>query len=158
MTPVRVGELFLAKTLPTMAVNLLAILPAVLVATLFEIPLRGSLLVLLALTAVFQLSAISLGVFVASFTRTLQQALLLAFFALFPILFLSGTMTPIESMPPFLQALSQLSPLRHHFEIILGVFLKGAGWADLWMRALALLAIGVLLFAAAMATFRSRTG
>ncbi|HRQ63630.1 MAG TPA: ABC transporter permease [Xanthomonadaceae bacterium] len=158
VTPVRIGELFLAKTLPTMALNLLALFPALLVATLFEVPLRGSLFALLAMAAVFQLSAISLGVFVATVTRTLQQALLLGFFALFPILFLSGTMTPIESMPPTLQALSLLSPLRHYFEIILGVFLKGAGWADLWPQALALLAIGVPLYAAAMAAFRRRIG
>lgn len=158
VTSIRNGELFVAKTLPTMAINLLAIFPALMVAAWFQVPLHGSLVTLLALTAIFQLSAISIGVFIATITRTLQQALLLGFFALFPILFLSGTMMPIESMPPPLQALSQASPLRHYFEILLGVFLKGAGMAELWPQAVALLIIGVPLFAGGLLMFRRRIG
>lgn len=154
VTPVRNGELFVAKTLPTMAINLLAIFPALMVAAWFQVSLHGSLATLLSLTAIFQLSAISLGVVISAITRMLQQALLVGFFALFPILFLSGTMTPIESMPPALQTLSLLSPLRYYFEILLGVFLKGAGWAELWPQALALSAIGAPLFVAAMLAFR----
>lgn len=156
VTPVRVGELFAAKTLPPMALNLLAIFPALAVAAVFHVPLHGSLWTLLALTAVFQLGAIALGVFIATIARTLQQALLLGFFGLFIILFLSGAMTPIESMPPALQNLSLLSPLRYYFEILLGVFLKGAGWAELWPQALALLGIGVPMYIAALLTFRLR--
>lgn len=154
VTPLTPVELFLAKTVPTVAINVLALFPALLIVGLFEVPQRGSLATLLALAVVFQLSAIALGVFVAAITRTLQQALLLAFFALFPILFLSGTMTPIESMPPALQTASLLSPLRYYMEILLGVFLKGVGVAVLWPQALAMLAIGLVLFAAAAGVFR----
>jgi len=98
--------------------------------------------------------AASLGVLIASVTRTLQQALLVSFFGLFPILFLSGTMVPIESMPRGLQLVSLASPLRHYMEVILGVFLKGAGFADLWPQTLALLAIGTVLFTSALIAFR----
>ena len=103
----------------------------------------------LALTAVFLLSAIAIGVFVAAVSRTLQQALLLSFFGLFPLMFLSGTLAPVESMPGFLQTLSLASPLRHYMDVILGIFLKGAGLAELWPQALALVAIGAPLFLAA---------
>lgn len=156
VTPIRIGEMFAAKTVPTFAINLLALAPALVVTRLFEVPMRGSLVVLMVLAAVFQLSAIAFGVFIASITRTLQQALLLAFFGLFPIMFLSGTLTPIESMPPFLQKASLASPLRYFMDIVLGVFLKGSGWPELWPEALMLTAIGGVLFALSLLTFGRR--
>ena len=64
--------------------------------------------------------------------------------------------TPIESMPPFLQNASLVSPLRYFMEILLGVFLKGAGWAELWPEALALALIGGVLFAMSLVAFRRR--
>ena len=154
VTPISVAELFVAKTLPTLVMCLLALFPSLLVAHAFEVPMRGEIGTFVALTAVFLVSAISLGVLIASVTRTLQQALLVSFFGLFPILFLSGTMVPIESMPRSLQIASLVSPLRHYMEVILGVFLKGAGFAQLWPQTLALLAIGAVLFAAAAIAFR----
>ena len=114
VTPIRIGELFFAKTVPTVALNVLALFPAFVIVAVFDVPFRGSLATLLVLAGVFQLSAVAFGVLVASVTRSTQQALLLAFFGLFPILFLSGTMTPIESMPPLLQRLSYVSPLRYY--------------------------------------------
>jgi ABC-2 type transport system permease protein len=156
VTPVTPIELFLAKTIPTVGINLIAIFPALLIVGLFDVPQRGSLVTLLVLAAIFQLSAIAIGVFVAAVTRTLQQALLLAFFALFPVLFLSGTMTPIESMPPVLQAASRLSPLRYYMEVLLGVFLKGTGFVELWPQALSMLVIGIALFAASAIVFRRK--
>ena len=158
VTPVGVGELFLAKTVPTLAIGLLAIFPSLLIVWWFEVPLRGSLLLFLALTALFLLSAIGIGVLVAAVSRTLQQALLLAFFGLFPLMFLSGTLVPIESMPDVLQTLSLASPLRSYMDVILGIFLKGVGIAELWPQALALLGIGVLLYGIAIAVFRRHLG
>jgi ABC-2 type transport system permease protein len=156
VTPIRVGEMFVAKTVPTLVINLLALAPALVIARVFEVPVRGSLVTFAVLAAVFQLSAIAFGVLVASVTRTLQQALLLAFFGLFPVMFLSGTLTTLESMPPALQAASLVSPLRYFMEIILGVFLKGAGWAELWPQAVALALIGGTLFAVSLLVFRRR--
>jgi drug efflux transport system permease protein len=154
VTPITTGELFLAKTLPTLLMGLLAVFPSLLIAWWFEVPLRGSLLLFLALTALYLLSAIGIGVLVAAVTRTLQQALLLGFFGLFPIMFLSGTFVPIKSMPVFLQRLSLLSPVRYYTDIILGVFLKGAGLAELWPQTLALLGIGSVLFGCSLLVFR----
>ena len=156
VTPIRTGELFFAKTVPTVLLNVLAIFPALIIVALFAVPFRGSLATLMLFAAVFQLSAVAFGVLVASVTRSTQQALLLAFFGLFPIMFLSGTVTPIESMPVFLQWLSHLSPLRYYMEMLQGVFLKGSGWRELWPQGLTLLVIGATLFTLAAATFRRR--
>lgn len=154
VTPIRTGDLFLAKTAPTLAMGLLSVFPSLLIVWWFGVPLRGSLGLFLALTALFLVSAIAIGVFVSAISRTLQQALLLSFFGLFPVMFISGTLAPIESMPAFLQSISQISPLTHYMEVILGIFLKGAGLAELWPHALALLGIGASLFAVAVTIFR----
>ncbi len=154
VTPIGTAELFVAKTFPTLVIGLLSIFPSLLIVWWFGVPMRGSFLLFLALTAVFLVSAISLGVLIASVSRTLQQALLLSFFSLFPLMFLSGTLAPVESMPGLLQTLSLGSPLRHYMDVILGVFLKGIGLSELWPQALALLVIGAPLFATAMLIFR----
>lgn len=154
VTPITTGELFLAKTLPTLLTGLLAVFPSLLIAWWFGVPLRGSLLLFVALTALFLLSAIGIGVLIAAVARTLQQALLLAFFGLFPVMFLSGTFVPIKSMPDFLQKSSLLSPVRYYTDIILGIFLKGAGFAELWPQTFALLAIGSVLFSCSLLMFR----
>lgn len=156
VTPVTLYELFLAKTLPTLIVGLLSVFPSLLIVAWFGVPLRGSLVLFLALTALFLLSAIGLGVLVAAVCRTLQQALLLSFFGLFPVMFLSGTLVPVESMPKALQTLSLASPLRHYMDIILGVFLKGAGIGELWVQTLALLGLGIILFSLALTVFPKR--
>lgn len=153
VTPITTGELFVAKTLPTIGMGLLAVFPSLLIARWFDVPLRGSLLLFLGLTALFLLSAVAIGVFVASVSRSLQQALLLSFFGLFPLMFLSGTLAPVESMPEVLQTASMASPLRHYMDVILGIFLKGAGIENLWPQALSLLAIGAPLFAMAAWSF-----
>ncbi|QOR38188.1 ABC transporter permease [Billgrantia diversa] len=154
VTPIRRGELFIAKTVPTLLIGLLALFPSLALVGWFGVPVRGSLPLFFALTALFLLSAIGLGVLVAAVSRTLQQALLLAFFGLFPLMFLSGTMVPVDSMPNLLQKLSLASPLRHYLDITLGIFLKGAGMEILWPHALALVAIGMPLYLAAWLIFR----
>jgi len=90
----------------------------------------------------------------ASFEPALQQALLTSFFSLFPLLFLSGSVSPIESMPVWLQVASEASPLRHGIAIVTGIFLKGAGLGELWPHALALGLVGAPLFTASWLLFR----
>ncbi len=154
VTPISTTELFVAKTVPMLVMGLVSVFPSLLIVWWFGVPLNGSLAPFLALTAVFLVSAIAIGVLIASISRTLQQALLLSFFGLFPVLFLSGTITPVESMPEALQTVSFFSPLRHYMDVILGVFLKGAGLPELWPQALALIAIGTPLFLLAARIFQ----
>jgi ABC-2 type transport system permease protein len=154
VTPIGTMELFAAKTVPTLVMALLSIFPSLLIVGWFGVPLRGSLLLFLSLSALFQVSAIAIGVLIGSICRTMQQALLLSFFGLFPIMFLSGTITPAESMPKVLQTLSLASPMRHYMDVILGIFLKGAGPDALWPQTMALALIGAPLFLLAAWIFR----
>jgi len=84
VTPIRAHELFIAKVTPTIVICLGATFPSLVVLTLLGVPMKGDVPTLLLLTFVFLLSAVSIGVFVASLTGTLQQAMLLGFFGLFP--------------------------------------------------------------------------
>lgn len=154
VSPLRPGELILAKTLPTFTIGLLALGPGVLIAKSFGVPLRGDPWTFALMSAVFLVSAIGTGVLIASAVRTLQQALLVSFFVLFPVLFLSGAMTPIESMPRILQELSRLIPLRYYIEALLGVLLKGVGVNVLWPQLVWMLGLGATLLVFATALFR----
>lgn len=154
VTPVRTAELFAAKTVPTLVIGLLSVFPSLLIVWWFGVPLRGSLAIFLGLTAVFLVSAIAIGVLIAAVSTTLQQALLLSFFGLFPMMFLSGTLAPVESMPTALQTISLASPLRHYLDGMLGLFLKGSGARELWPQFLILIAIGAPLFAVAGRIFK----
>ncbi|TAK00756.1 MAG: ABC transporter permease, partial [Candidatus Manganitrophaceae bacterium] len=127
VTPIRPAEMIVAKMLPTFVVGLFALLPSLLVAAWFGVPMRGNLVLFFLFSAVFLVSSMGIGILVATFAETLQQALLISFFALFPIMFLSGTLVPVESMPVGLQYLAELSPLRHYMDAVLGIFLKGVG-------------------------------
>ncbi len=154
VTPLRRWEIIVAKTLPTFVVGFLAFGPGLLVARAFGLSLAGDPLAFLIATSAFLVSSIATGVLIGGVTSTLQQALLVTFFVLFPVLFLSGTMTPIESMPRVVEAASRLSPLRYYLEALLGVFLKGVGTAELLRPIAVMLGLGAVLSGAAALSLR----
>lgn len=154
VTPVSVGEMIAAKMLPPLLFCLLALFPSMLVAAVFDVPLRGSVALFMLFSAVFLISVMSIGVLVAVIAETLQQALLISFMVLFPVMFLSGTIVPLESMPAGLQYFAEASPLRHYMEAILGLFLKGVGLEVLWPRLAVMAAIAAALLAVSLWRFR----
>jgi ABC-2 type transport system permease protein len=103
---------------------------------------------------VYLLSALGLGLFVSTISRTQQQAMMTtAFFFLLPMIFLSGFIFPIENMPDAIQPLTYLVPLRYFLVILRGIFLKGVGLEVFWIDAVALLAWGLAMLT--LATLRS---
>jgi ABC-2 type transport system permease protein len=146
VSPVLAFEIILAKVAVTLLVSLLGLTLSLGLVWWFEVPMRGSLALFYLVSLVFQVSSIGLGAFVATVSRNLQQALLLAFFGLIPVMFLSGTLVPIENMPRPVQIGSLLSPLRYYMDALLGLFLKGNGLEVLWpdLAAMALLGIAIL--------------
>jgi ABC-2 type transport system permease protein len=144
--PFRRWEIMVAKVAPTFVISLGSLGLALWVPWWFEVPIRGSLLLFFALTALFLFSSLGWGLFLGTLAENMQQALLLAFFSIFPILVISGTLVPVESMPRPIQILSYLSPLAYYMEIGLGIFLKGVGMEILWPKALAMFALGLGIF------------
>jgi ABC-2 type transport system permease protein len=157
VTPLSAGELILGKTIPFILIAQAQMVMVILFARLvFEIPMAGSALLLLAASSVFLMSTLGIGLLISTVSRTQQQAMMSNFFFIVPFFMLSGFVFPISAMPAAVQWLTHLNPLSHFLIIIRGVFLKGTGFAVLWPQFLELAALGVLVFAAAVARFRKQ--
>jgi len=155
VTPIARWELILGKMLPYALIGVVDILLVIVVAVFwFEVPLRGSVTLLLAMSIVYLLTTLGLGLFVSTISSTQQQAMMTSsFFFLIPMVFLSGFVFPIENMPAVVQPITYLIPLRYFLIILRGIFLKGVGLETFWPDALALLAWGVGILV--LATLRS---
>jgi ABC-2 type transport system permease protein len=155
VTPIARWELIVGKLLPYAFIGVIDVLLVVFVALFwFEVPLRGSFLLLFAMSVVYLLTTLGLGLFVSTISATQQQAMMTAsFFFLIPMVFLSGFVFPIENMPAVIQPFTYLIPLRYFLVILRGIFLKGVGLEILWPEALALLGWGVGILV--LATLRS---
>lgn len=150
VSPLGAGELMLGKTIPVAVIAFLQLGLVVAVALLwFGIPLRGSVPLLLLAAVLFILAGLSVGLFISTISHTQQEAFLTMFLFILPAIILSGFLYPVETMPEVFQTLTLANPLRHFLEIVRGVFLKGAGAADLKVQLATLLgmAVGGLLIA-----------
>jgi ABC-2 type transport system permease protein len=156
VTPLRRWELIVGKLLPYGLIALVDVLLVVAVAVLwFEVPLRGSFALLFAMSLLYVLSTLALGLFISTISDTQQQAMMTAtFFFLTPMIYLSGFIFPIENMPAIIQPFTYLIPLRYFLVIVRGIFLKGIGLDLLWPQAAALGAWGAVVLS--LAVVRSR--
>jgi ABC-2 type transport system permease protein len=141
-TPLRPAEMVLGKMLAYFAVGLADAAIALLVAIyVFQVPFRGSLLLLVVSTCVFLFGALFWGIFVSAAAKTQLQAYQMGILSSFlPAFLLSGFIYATENMPPVIQAISHIIPARYVVTILKGVFLKGVGLNVLWGE-LALLAL-----------------
>jgi len=159
VTPLRRWELIVGKLLPYGLIALVDVLLVVAVAVLwFEIPLRGSFALLFAMSLLYALCTLSLGLFISTISETQQQAMMTAtFFFLTPMIYLSGFIFPIENMPAVIQPFTYLIPLRYFLVIVRGIFLKGIGLDLLWPQAAALAAWGTVMLSLAVIRSQKRT-
>jgi len=154
VTPIRPVEFILGKCAPFAVIGFVNTAMVTAVALFwFDIPFRGSFPLLLLGVALFLLGTLGVGLFISTVSQTQQQAMMTTFFFFFPAMLFSGFIFPIANMPPVIQWLSQLDPLRYMLVIIRGVFLKGVGFDVLWPQFAALLAIGVAVMAFAVSRF-----
>lgn len=158
VSPVRPWEIVLGKVLPYIV---LAFLDAALILgvalLLFAVPFQGSLPLLVGLTILYVLTALSLGLLISTQARTQQVAMMAALTAtLLPTVMLSGLIFPIASMPRPLQYVSMLVPARYFLLIVRGVLLKGSSLAQLLPPTLALGAMTLVLLAVAIRRFSAK--
>jgi ABC-2 type transport system permease protein len=126
-------------------------------AWVFGVPVRGSIASVYFVSSTFLMTSLGLGLLISTVSTTQQQAMLTAFFALFPAMMLSGFIYPISNMPRVVQWITYLNPLRYFVELMRGILVKGAGLWDLWPSVVALIAIGTLVLIAAALTFHKRS-
>ncbi|MGH9843887.1 MAG: ABC transporter permease [Blastocatellia bacterium] len=157
MTPASGTEIITAKIAPLFLLLTLDIWLALgLGYFIFAVPVRGSLLLLFLAGLLCILAGIGIGTFIATFSKSQQQAQLMGFFVNPPLALLSGAMTPVEAMPQWLQPFTYLIPVRHFAIISRGIMLKGVGLAVLYPNLLALLGFTVLLVGVSVWRFRKQ--
>lgn len=143
VSPITPAEFILGKTLPFALIGYADVLLVAVVGVFwFEVPIRGSLLLLLVATTFYLMSTLGIGLFISTVSRTQQQAMMSVFFFYFPAVLLSGFMFPVANMPPLVRYLTYANPLCYFLVILRGIFLKGTGLAALWPQMAALLLLG----------------
>jgi ABC-2 type transport system permease protein len=157
VTPIRSWELVVGKLLPYVILAILNALEILFIGALwFNVPIRGNLLLILALSGLFLASSLGIGLFVSTIANTQQEAMLSVMMTMLPSIFLSGFFFPLEAMPKVLQWISYLIPLRYYLDIIRSLLLKGVGAEMLKGDILALTIFGVAIMTAAALRFRKR--
>ncbi|MDE2573015.1 MAG: ABC transporter permease [bacterium] len=159
VTPIGPLAVMLGKIAPYVAIgfiDFLLVLGAM--RWIFNVPIAGSLGLLLALGLGFLLSALGLGLLVSAVARTQVQAMLMTFALTMPSILLSGFFFERDLMPPLMQWIGYLIPLTYFLEILRGIVLRGAGLDALWPSVTAMMALGFALIVVASVRFARRAG
>lgn len=145
MTPAEAWEILLAKIIPLVTFLMGDVLLAIFAAqAIFHMPFRGNLLLFLFASALYAFVGIGFGMLLGSVCSSQRQAQLASFFINIPLILLSGTVVPLDTMPAAMQAISIVDPLRYYTVIARGIILKGATFSMLWQQ-LGLLALSAVL-------------
>lgn len=155
-TPIAVPELVVGKLISYVELGFIDFVLSVIAGTLiFGVPLKGSVILLLVLSVVFMIGAMSLGMFISIVAKKQVMASQMAILATFlPSFLLSGFVFPIATMPLALQGITFLVSARYFVTILKGIFLKGVGLEVLWIEGLLLCAFTALMLALSMARFK----
>jgi ABC-2 type transport system permease protein len=157
VSPIRRWELLLGKIVPNLVLAYGQMTMALIVAHyVFDVPIRGSLPLLYALSLVFMWGTLGVGILVSTASRTVPQAMQLAFMTFLPSIYLSGLLFPIEGMPAAAQYLAAIIPLTYFLRIVRGIILKGIGMEFLWPSLWPLVAFGAAVFTLSVLRFRKQ--
>ena len=119
------------------------------------VPISGSIPLFIIGVMIYLFFATAIGIFLGTVARSMPQLGLLYMLVYLPMNMLSGSNTPLESMPPWLAELMQISPSTHFVAFAQAILYRGAGFDVVWPRFLAVAGIGVLFFGLAVLRFRS---
>jgi len=159
MTPASTTDIVVAKIAPLFVLLMvMATLAIGIMRLFFAVPVRGNLLLVAASAGLCILCGIGIGTFVATFTKSAQQAMMTAFFINPPLATLSGATTPVEAMPAWMQPVTWLNPIRHFTIIVRATLMKGSGIDVLWPNFLALIGFTVALVSLSIWRFRKQLG
>src|SRR5512138_2128202 len=155
VTPIRSWELILAKIIPYIIVSFADTMLILAVGTLlFGVPIRGSLLLLFALTGLYLLPTLGYGLFISTVAQTQQQAQLMIMPMMLPAFMLSGYIFPIASLPVVLQGVGYLLPTTYFIYVIRAIVVKGVGLELIMPQTIALAVFAVVLLGLAAWRFR----
>ncbi|HKZ71082.1 MAG TPA: ABC transporter permease [Anaerolineales bacterium] len=157
VTPIRSWELIVGKLLPYTVLALFNTVEVLAIGSWwFHVPVRGSVALVMTVSALFLMSSLGIGLFASTIANTQQEAMLTVWMTMLPGIFLSGFFFPLDAMPKILQWLSYLMPLRYYLNIIRLLLLKGVGLAEIQNDVIALAIFGVGIMTGAALRFRKR--
>jgi ABC-2 type transport system permease protein len=155
VTPVSPLAVVVGKLLPYLGLAYFQLIIIVaLMRFLFQVPINGSLTLLMVLSPIYLVSLLALGLLVSSRARTQMEAMQMAMGFMLPSVLLSGYVFPITALPVPLQVVSHLLPATYFIKIARGIVIRGADFVDLWQPVTALLAISIVLIAASARAFK----
>ncbi|OAV44044.1 ABC transporter permease [Lewinella sp. 4G2] len=159
VSPLSPLTIILGKVTPYVVISMVnAIVILVMGYFVFDVPVLGSLVLLLSFCLLYVLTALSLGILISTRSATQQEAMMGSLFSLLmPSMLLSGFIFPITSMPWFLQQVSKIIPATYFIELLKGVMLKGLGMNFLWIPTLVLGGMTLLLLGLSWVNFKVRT-
>ena len=158
VTPISTPVLLLGKILPFAILGLFEMCLALTMGVLwFSIPFEGSLLLLFAMTGLYLVTTLGIGLFFSTVTSTQQQAMFFAWFFFMFALLTSGLFTPIANMPQWMQYVTYLNPMRFFLNIVRGIMMRGAGPVDLYKDVIVIAIYGAAIFSFSALRFTKRS-
>lgn len=158
VSPVRPFKIIFAKTIPYFVISS-AVLATILILAryLLDVPMSGGILGILAISFIYLLLSLSLGIFVSTIANTQMAALLIsAVVMMLPILMLSGLLFPIENLPKFFQVVSNIVPARWYIDAMRKMMIQGVGLMAVWKDCAILLGMAVLIIGISLKKFNDR--
>ncbi|TFG99722.1 MAG: ABC transporter permease [Calditrichales bacterium] len=157
VTPLKKYQILLGKILPFLVLTLGELVIVMTIGQIiFSVELKGSFLLLAGISIIFLFTTLGFGIFISTITSTQQQAMFVSWFFMVFMLLLSGFFIPIENMPPFIQYLTYLNPMRYFLYIVRDIFQKDASLLYLLKDVIPLAIFGLLIFTAGTLKFNKR--
>jgi len=158
VTPITRAQFITAKLLPFWSLAMIDFAIGLTVGWLFfDIPVRGSLLLLFGVAAVYLTVVLAIGLFISTLVETQQQAMFVTFFIMMIYLLMSGLFTPVDSMPRWVQVISEFTPVRHFVAISRAILVKGAGIEEIARPLLILAAYAAVMWTVAIRQYSKRS-
>jgi len=157
VTPVTRSTFIAAKLIPLWSLAMLDLAIGLTVAyVVFDLPVRGSLLLVFGAAGIYLIGALGIGLWVSTVAETQQQAMFVTYSILMVYILMSGLFTPVRGMPEWAQWMAQASPVMHFAQLMRAVLLKGAGVADVARQLLILGVIGITVLGLAVRQYHKR--
>lgn len=157
VTPIKTYQLILGKVLPFLILGFVELTMMLGVAFLvFHLKMVGNFLWLYGLAALYLLSTLGLGIFISTLAQTQQQAMFISWFFMIFMIFMSGFLFPIANMPPFIQKITYLDPMRYFMIIVREIFLKGTTPRFLIKEIVSLALFGAIIITMSSIRFQKR--
>jgi len=157
VTPIRPLELVVGKVTTAIVLGYVEFLLMLgMVVWVFDVPMRGSLPLLMVIAFFYMLVELGWGLMVSAVARTQMQALLIGFAVIMVMVIFSGYAFPVDTMPPLMQAIANLFPLKHWLIVFRSILLKGAGVSVFWRELLAIAGLGAAIYTGTVLLLRRK--